>query len=132
MPDSLSPDDVARVLPGTGEIMASVGRSFGNCWHAAHGGNWELAAYFIRRVRGRFRALAIVRPKYSQEMSDYDREHMEPLYQAAVARDLDAFDTEYRRSVDRANAYHVETGHAYIRWQAPDEPPDAGLDFHPV
>ena len=129
MPEPLGAEDVMRALPGTGEIMASVGRSFGNCWHAARGGNWDLAAYFVRRVRGRLRTLVIVRPKYREQVADYDRDHMEPLYQAVMARNWSRFELEYRRSVERANEYHVETGHPYIRWQAPAVPPDPGLDF---
>ena len=48
----LSLEEVAQLLPGTGEIMASVGIAWWKCAYAARGGNWELAAYFARRVRG--------------------------------------------------------------------------------
>src|SRR5439155_12580935 len=131
MPDELSNEEITAALPGTGEIMASVGRCFGSCWHATRGGNWELAAYFARRTRSLLRKLLIVRPKYASQVAEFDREFMEPLYQALVSKDLVAFESRYQRAVDQANYYHMDTGHAYIRWQAPAEPPDAGLDLGP-
>ena len=32
-------------------------------------------------------------------------------------------------AVDQANAYHVETGHPYLRWSRPAEPPDRSVDL---
>jgi hypothetical protein len=131
VPDDLSLEDVARALPGTGEIMASVGHCFGSCWHAARAGNYDLAAYFARRTRSLLRKLVIVRPKYAQQSAEFDREFMEPLYQALMDRDLAAFEQAYQRAVEKANFYHVDTGHPYIRWRAPEQPPDTGLDYDP-
>ena len=120
-----------RALPGTGEIMASVGRCFGGCWHAAQAGNYDLAAYFVRRTRGLLRGLVVVRPKYTEQVAEFDRDHLEGLYQALMSKDLPAFEKAYERTVERANFYHVDTGHPYIRWRTPDEPPDGGLDLAP-
>jgi hypothetical protein len=122
-------DELLGALPGTGEIMASVGRCFGSCWHAARAGNWELAAYFVRRTRGLLRRLVIVSPKYAGQVAEFDRDHLEAVYQALMTHDLHAFEQAYERAVERANFYHVDTGHPYIRWRAPAEPPDTGLDF---
>jgi hypothetical protein len=127
MADRLSPEQIADVLPGTGEIMASVGRCFGEAWHAAQAGNYDLAAYFVRRTRTLLRKLLLVRPKYTDQVTEFDRDHMEAVYQAVMAQDLTAFEAAYSRAVDRANFYHVDTGHPYINWGPPDLPPDPGL-----
>ena len=121
--------DLAEALPGTGEIMASVGRCFGESWHAAQAGNYDLAAYFLRRTRSLLRKLLVVRPKYTEQVTEFDRDHLEAVYQALMAKDLSAFGAAYERAVDRANFYHVDTGHPYIVWHAPDDPPDPGLDL---
>jgi hypothetical protein len=121
--------DLAQALPGTGEIMASVGRCFGEAWHAAQAGNFDLAAYFVRRTRSLLRKLLVVRPKYTEQVTEFDRDHMEAVHQALMAKDLSAFTAAYDRAVDRANFYHVDTGHPYIVWRTPDEPPDRGLDL---
>ena len=131
MDDQLSSEDIAQALPGTGDIMALVGRCFGEAWHAAHAANYDLAAYFVRRTRSLLRKLLVVRPKYTAQVTEFDRDHMEAVYQALMAEDLSAFDVAYERAVERANFYHVDTGHPYIKWRAPDAPPDAGLDLEP-
>lgn len=109
--------------------MASVGRCFGNCWHAARVGNWDLAAYFARRTRSLLRLLAEVRPKYADQVAEFDREHLEAVYQALMTGDLRAFEAAFGQAVERANFYHVDTGHPYIDWHAPEAPPDPGLRF---
>ena len=109
--------------------MASVGRCFGEGWHAAKAGNYDLAAYFVRRTRSLLRKLVVVRPKYTEQVTEFDRDHLEAVYQALLAKDLSAFNEAYARAVERANFYHVDTGHPYIVWRTPDEPPDPGLDL---
>lgn len=107
--------------------MASVGRCFGQAWHAAQAGNYDLAAYFVRRTRSLLRKLIVVRPKYTEQVTEFDRDHMEAVYQALMAKDLSAFTKAYGSAVERANFYHVDTGHPYIDWRPPAEPPDLGL-----
>jgi hypothetical protein len=125
----LSLEDIAGALPGTGEIMASVGWCYAMCWHAAAGGNWDLAAYYLRRTRSLLRGLAVTRPKYGDQLRAYDTGVLEQLYGALVARDRPAFEALYQRATDDANGYHVDTGHPYIRWRTPAEPPDGGVDL---
>jgi hypothetical protein len=120
----LSLEEIASALPGTGEIMSSVGRCYAACWHAAHGGNWELAAYFLRRVRGLQRTLAVLRPKYRDQLEEFDREALSAVAAALARRDLAAFDAAYELGVERANFYHVATGKSYIRWRRPPRPPE--------
>ena len=127
----LTPEQVADALPGTGEVMRSVGHCLAMAWHAARGGNWDLAAYFLRRVRSLLRGLAVTRPKYADQIAEFDRDQLERAYQALISRDISAFQAAYDTTVERANEYHVETGHPYIRWSPPAEPPDAGLDLSP-
>jgi hypothetical protein len=125
----LTLEDIGGALPGTGEIMASVSWCFAMCWHAAIGGNWDLAAYYLRRTRSLLRGLAVTRPKYADQIRDYDTGVLEQLYATLLSRDRAAFGALYGRAVDEANEYHVTTGHPYIRWSLPGEPPEKGLDL---
>ena len=120
----LSLEEIADALPGTGEVMSAVGRCYGACWHAAHGGNWDLAAYFLRRVRSLQRGLAVTRPKYGHQLAAFDREALGPLFSALASRDLAAFDHAYDFGVERANHYHVEAGKSYVRYKRPERAPD--------
>jgi len=119
----LSLEEIAELLPGTGEIMQSVGNAWWKCAHAARAGNFALAAYFARRVRGLQRKLAVVRPKYERDLVTFDAEHIVPVLAACDAADRSAFDHAYDAAVDKANELHVKWGKGYIRWTLPPEPP---------
>jgi hypothetical protein len=125
----LSLEEVAGLLPGTGEVMAAVSHCFGMCWHAARGGNLQLATYYLNRTRNLLRGLAVTRPKYSEQIREFEASFLEPIYQALREGDQDAFGQAYGRATDQANEYHVDTGHPYIRWSRPEDPPEKGLDL---
>lgn len=125
----LSLEEIASLLPGTGEVMASVSTCFAMCWHAAAGGSWELSAYYLRRVRSLLRGLSVTRPKYAERLRDFDTGVLEQLYASLVEHERESFDRLYARAVEEANAAHVETGHSYIVWRRPADPPEHGLDL---
>ena len=122
--------EIAELLPGTGEIMASVGECWWKCAYAARGGNWPLAAYFVRRVRSLQRKLAVVRPKYSGDLAAFEEQHLAPALAACDSGDQAAFDRAFAAATDRANELHVQWAKPYIRWTLPDEPP-RDLDLGP-
>ena len=125
----LSLEEVAGLLPGTGEVMASVSLCFGMCWHAAEGGNRQLATYYLNRTRNLLRGLALTRPKYAEQIREFEAGFLEPLYQGLRDEDPEAFRAAYERATDQANVYHADTGHPYIRWARPTDPPEKGLDL---
>jgi len=127
----LTLEQIARLLPGTGEIMASVGIAWWKCAYAARGGNWELAAYFARRVRGLQRGLAVTRAKYADDLASFEAEHLTALLAALDAHDAPAFERAYTAATDRANELHVKWAKPYIRWVLPDEAPK-DLDLGPI
>ncbi|TMC46613.1 MAG: hypothetical protein E6J23_02335 [Chloroflexi bacterium] len=119
----LSLEQLAQLLPGTGEIMASVGNAWWKCAYAARSGNWELAAYFARRVRGLQRKLAQIRPKYADDLVAFESEHLSPLLTALGSHNGPSFERIYATATDKANELHVKWAKPYIRWVLPDEPP---------
>ena len=119
----LSLEQLAQLLPGTGEIMASVGNAWWKCAYAARSGNWELAAYFARRVRGLQRKLAQIRPKYAEDLAAFESEQVNPLLAALGEHDGPSFEHVYATATDKANELHVKWAKPYIRWVLPDEPP---------
>jgi hypothetical protein len=125
----LSIVEVAEALPGTGEIMRSVGHCFAMSWHAAQGGNWDLGAYYLRRTRSLLRGLILTRPKYAAQLAQFDARFLEPLYAAVLEGELQPYQARFAEAADEANRYHVDTGHPYIRWSVPADPPDQGLDL---
>lgn len=127
----LSLEQLAELLPSTGEIMQSVALCWWKCAYAARGGNWPLAAYFARRVRGLQRNLALLRPKHTERLAEFERGALTELLAAIAAEDGTTFERVFASATDLANRMHVDTGYAYIRWVLPDEPPK-DLDVSPV
>lgn len=120
---ALSLEQIAELLPGTGEIMQSVALCWWKCAYAARGGNWPLAAYFARRVRGLQRDLAVLRPKHRERLEEFERGVLAAVFRAIEARDRARFEAAFTEATALANAMHVQTGHAYIRWALPGEAP---------
>ena len=127
----LTLEEIASLLPGAGDVMVVVSRVYGNLWHAAHGGNWDLASFYFRRTRTLLKNLAVTRPKYLDHLAEFQRDFLEPVGQALLRKDLGEFDRLYEDSVRRANELHVVTGYPYIRWSRPEAAPDEGLDLGP-
>ena len=120
----LTLEQIAEMLPGTGELMQSVGNTWWKCAYAARGGNFELAAYFARRTRGLLRKLAIVRPKYADDVVEFEAVLIAPILTACERSDLAAFERAFTATVDRANELHVKWGKSFIRWVLPPDPPE--------
>lgn len=127
----LTVEEMADLLPGAGDVMVVVSRIYGNLWHAAQGGNWDLASFYFRRTRSLLRNLATTRPKYSDQIAEYQRDFLDPVGAALLGKDAAGLEAAYQASVGRANELHVETGYPYIRWRRPDAPSDPALDFGP-
>lgn len=111
------------MLPGTGELMQSVGNAWWKCAYAARGGNWELAAYFARRTRGLLHKLAVVRPKYAGDVASFEAEHIAAVLAACERRASKDAEAATAAAIDAANALHAKWGKSYIRWTLPDGPP---------
>ena len=128
---ALSVEQIAQLLPGTGELMASVGIAWWKCAYAARGGNWDLAAYFARRVRGLQRKLAVVRPKYAEDLAAFEEDLLAPLLSALDAHDGPVFERVFAAATDRANELHVKWAKPYIKWVLPGEAP-SDLELGPA
>lgn len=126
----LTLEQIAELLPGTGELMASVAATWWRCAHAGRGGNWKLAAYYARRTRGLLRRLALVRPKYADDVAAFERERIAPVLDACERGERAAFDEAIGAAVARANELHAKWAKSYIRWRLPDDPP-ADVDLTP-
>ena len=124
----LTIDELALMQPGLDRLMAEVGPRVHRLHFAAGAGNWELAEYYLRSVVKQLKLCASSRPKYAADLERYLTEDVPAVRDALRARDPAAFEAAYRVLVDRANDYHVSTGHGYIRWVTPAAPP-ADLDL---
>jgi hypothetical protein len=120
---ALTAEQIAELLPGTGEIMHEVGDIWWKCAYAGRAGNWALAAYFARRTRSLLRKLSVLRPKYADDIVDFESRVLAPVLTACERGDRAAFDRAIDDAIDRANELHVKWAHGYIKWKLPGDPP---------
>lgn len=127
----LSLDQLVELQPGLGRLMPEVGRRFWVLYHAAAGGNWELAGYQFRQVNHLLNLGATTRPKMAVHLKAFQQGAMQALEAALQARDRQAFERAYHEAVALGNRFHELTGHPEIRWKLPAAPPD-DLDLGPA
>ena len=122
-PAPLTLEQIAELMPGTGEVMHEVGDIWWKCAYAGRAGNWALAAYFARRTRSLLRKLSVLRPKYAVDIAEFELAHLAPVLAACDAGDRYDFDSAIASAIDRANELHVKWAHGYIKWTLPPEAP---------
>jgi len=123
-------DELFAIQPGLARLMPEIGARMWKCWYAAEAGNWPLATWQLKELKKLMRVCNFTRPKYVEDMDAYMRDDLGPVTAALEAQDFAAFDTAYRRAVDRANWYHEKWNKEYIVWRRPDMPPP-DLDLRP-
>ena len=116
-------DQLAEIQPGMAGIMKEVGDRFSKAFYAAKGGNWKLAAYQLNMVRLAFRMAKVTRPKFTEDLNTFDSEYLLPIFKAIQAQDLPRFEEAFRKGTEGSDFYHDKTGHPYIRYVLPKDPP---------
>jgi len=119
----LTLDQIGGLMPGLGSLMPIISERFGWAYHAAKGGNWDLAHYQLRKVRKLLAVGKMTRPKWKKTIDVYDEAFLQPMATAIAARDWNGFETAARGAVDDANRIHVEIGYGYIVYKIPEEGP---------
>jgi hypothetical protein len=119
----LTLDEIAEMQPGMARLMLEVSE---RCWilyFAAKGGNWELARHEFSETRKTLRTAAVVRPKYTEALAQFESEQLTGLESSIKTKDWISFDAAFRAVVDAGNENHRDLGYEYIEWQIPDSPP---------
>ena len=116
-------DQLAGIQPGLAKLMRDVSERYTAAYHAAKGGNWDLARYQLKQLRGAFRTAKVTRPKHAKDLDEFDAAHVAPLMKAAEGKDWRAFEDAFWLGVESSDAYHEKLGYGYIRYQLPAAPP---------
>ncbi len=125
----LTLDQIGALMPGLGSLMPIISDRFGWSYHAAKGGNWDLARYQLRKVCKLFGVGKTTRPKWIETIDAYDAAFLQPMMRAIEAKSWDDFDAATQAAVDEANRIHVEIGYGYIVYEIPKNgPPHMSVD----
>lgn len=119
----LTIEDIAMLQPGLARIMPEVGQRTWKLYYAAKAGNWPLAKFQYKEVRGLFEMGAITRPKHADALNEFMEQGWKEVGEAVDRKDFDAFEAAFHRSIEAANAYHELKEKPYLIWKLPDAPP---------
>lgn len=120
----LSLDQLAELQPGLGQLMPQISQRYWILYYAARGGNWALAHYQLRGIRGLMRIGETTRPKMAKFLRAFQEGHLGAIEKAIEARDWADFEKAYGEGIKGANSYHATTGHPEVVWQLPPTPPE--------
>ena len=118
----ISVDELAGIQPGMGPIMKAVGERFTETYYAARGGNWKLAAHTLNELRAQFKVAKVTRPKFADDLTEYDRECLQPIFQAIHHQSWVEFEAAFRKGEVGSDVYHDKRGYPHIRYVLPKEP----------
>ncbi len=123
-------DQIAQIQPGMSALMKEVGERYTKTYYAAKGGNWKMAAHQLNQLRAAFRTAKVTRPKYADDLDAYDRDYLQPVFEAIHDQDWDRFETAFGRGEEGSDLFHDKRGFPYIRYVLPPDPP-SDLYFGP-
>ncbi len=115
-------DQLAEIQPGMAAIMKEVGERYTQTYYAARGGNWKLAAHHLNQLRAQFRTAKVTRPKFADDLTAYDKEHLQPIFKAIHDQDWGEFDLAFKKGEAGSDFYHDKRGYPHIRYVLPKEP----------
>jgi len=123
-------EDLARIQPGLGRLMPEVGDRTWKLFYAAKAGNWALATFQAKEIKGLMELMGFTRPKHEDALNQFVEKTWKPLQDSLARQDFTAFEAAFHKAVKAANAYHTLKDKPYIVWKLPDVPPP-DLDLRP-
>jgi hypothetical protein len=126
----MSIEDVTVIQPGLGRLMPEVGARTWKLFYAAKAGNWPLAKFQFKEIKGLMELGAFTRPKHEEALNQFLAENWKPLESAIESQDFSAFEKAFHQAIEAANAFHELKEKPYIVWKLPETPPP-DLDLRP-
>jgi len=120
---NLTLSDIAQIQAGLGTIMIEFGHRFYIAYYAAKANNWDLAKYQLHELIEAQEILEITRPKYTKSLKDFEDNYLKSLGDAIEHKDWNSFSQKYNQATKGCNACHIATGHPYIQYRLPKNPP---------
>jgi len=116
-------DQLGEIQPGMAAMMKMVGERYTLAFYAAKGGNWKLAAYHLNQLRSAFRTAKVTRPRFAEDLTNFDKEYLQPIFKAIHDQNWDEFEVSFKRGELGSDFYHEKRGVSYIRYILPSQVP---------
>jgi hypothetical protein len=129
-------------LPDQSHEMQDAGYHFENLWFAGDKQNWPLASYYLRKTRSYLELAVAIKPMRKTTagtevnlkgiLDAVDHGMLAPMDQAIGNKDVAAFETAYRQTVEGCNACHTACERSYLAVQVPKAPAATFINFDPA
>jgi hypothetical protein len=134
-------ETIKSKLPDQAHAMQDVGYHFSNLWFAAQREHWELANFYWLETRSHLRWAARIIPMRKDNaggdvdvqtiLEAFENGPLTQLEKAIAARDLAAFESTYRVTIEGCYACHKAADKPFIRPQVPTQPETPIINFDP-
>lgn len=128
-------------LPDQAHAMQDVGYHFSNLWFAGQHENWDLANFYWSETRSHLQWAVRIIPKRKNSVGQeidlvailegFENGPLKHLQEAITARDKQAFDKNYRTSLETCYDCHTASEKPFLRLQIPDRPETPIMNFDP-
>lgn len=127
------------LVPSQSHAMADVDYHFSNLWFAVGNENWPLAQFYLNETRSHLRWAVRIRPvRRLSTGGEFDlRPMLQGVENSALAslqasldkRDRNAFERDYRQTMDACFACHQTAEKPFLRPRIPEAPSSRMIDF---
>ena len=112
-----------NIQPGLGTVMIEYGYRIALTDLAVQKGDWGMAQYQLKEATEIQEVGEVTRPKNADLLKNFEHAYLDKLAADIQAKDQDAFNADFVKTVDGCNACHKATGHPYVRFQPPKASP---------
>ena len=114
---------LSSIQRGMGSVMMEYGYRFYVMYYAAKAKNWELAKYQLHEQIEIQEVGETIRPEYAEKLKEFEIKYLLKLEKDIEAKDWMSFKRDYSEVRKACNRCHNETGHKYIHYKLPVNPP---------
>ena len=128
-------------LPDQAHAMHDVGYHFSNLWFAGQHQHWELANFYWLETRSHLRWAARIIPMRKDNAGNdvdvqvileaFENGLLKKLDEAIAAKNVSAFESNYRTTLEGCYACHKAADKPFIRPQIPSQPETPIINFDP-
>lgn len=128
-------------LTDQAHVMQDVGYHFANLWFAGQHENWDLANFYWTETRSHLRWAVRIIPKRKDNagqdvdlvaiLQAFENGPLQQLQAAIAAKDVAAFEANYRTSLATCYDCHKAADKPFLRLQIPERPETPLMNFDP-
>ncbi|MHB1420876.1 MAG: hypothetical protein ACYCX4_15070 [Bacillota bacterium] len=122
-------DALKGVTPKFAIPMREYGQRYANMYYAAKGGNWGLAAYMMKYMKGAMSPASLTKPDEYKYLQDWQKTNFPTIVSAMEKKDFPAFEKAFNDTIGACNTCHAGMGYPFVVYKLPAQPFDAHLDY---